>query len=388
VVRSRLPPVFREEVLKHELMHAYCRQFTAGFISSRFVSEGLAEYLRLCRAGDDGFHLPPARLSGNLARLVRMLRNSGLPLHELKPRLLVQLSPRHFYALGSLGYLLAQASMAYIGGAVIERAFRDRSDQVIVDAISAIRWPEFLRFVGKHAEEGAPTITVEDVSPSGEQSWDRSRDAVREALWALGVVRTVDIDPANLVVSPELLVEAGQIVAVLQALLAPAQAPVLFAEVSEAMDGEITLAEIPASFRPFHELCAATPRDFVANLYALLRRQRPAAFQPRLVALAPESVAYPLNRVARYSIAPFFEKLRMRKSEGRWILCIGAGSRLSKLEREILATSPPRAAFAPPEVLLVIDLSDGTGDALPLARFIVRGAWQGSRVAYWNPQRR
>lgn len=388
VVRSRLMPRFREEVLKHELMHAYCHQFTKEFISSSFVSEGLAEYLRLCRVGDPGFHVPPERLGGNLSRLLRMLEESRIPLREVQPELLVRLSRRHFYALGSLGYLLAQASMAFVGGNVIERAFRDRSDQAVVDSIVAIRWPAFLRFVSQHAGEGAPAITVEDLSPGGTERWERSRDAVREALWALGVARNVDIDPTDLVARPELLVTTRQIAAVLRDLCAPARAPVLFTEISEAMDGEITLAGTPESFRPFHEMRGPTPRDFVADLYSLLERQYADGRQPRLVALTPKPIDYPLGRVAPYSIAPFFEELRVRRSEGRWILCLGPRARLSKKERAQLATSPGRREFAPPEVLLVIDLSDGSGDALPLAKYLACCAHPGSRIAYWNPQRR
>jgi hypothetical protein len=387
VVKSRLAPAFREVVVKHELMHAYFRQFAKSFISSRFVSEGLAEYLRLCRPGDHGFHVPPERLQGHLARLLRMLEESRIPLRELQPRLLVQLTPRQFYALRSLSYLLAQASMAYIGGNVIERAFRDRSDRAIVDAVGAISWYGFIRFVERHAKVDARSMTVEDVGPGPQEEWDRSPDALRETLRALGVERPDKIDPATLVARPELLVEAEQIAEVLAALCEPGPTPVIFTDVSLAMDREIALAEAPEALLLYQPARASTPRGFVTILHRVLCRLHPGPAELPVVALARKPLAYPFESVARFTTEPFFHHLRTRAREPRLILCI-ASRMISKRARRELAASFPPPEFARPELLLVVDLSDGSGDALPLAHYMARGARFGSRIAYWNPIRR
>jgi hypothetical protein len=382
-VRSRLPPLMREEVVKHELVHAYCHRFTEDFTSSCFVAEGLAEYLRRCRSSDDGFKLPASLFAGNLAHLQRMLRRSGFPLVRVPPRLLVRLPARAFYSLRSLGYLLAEAAMLYIGGDTIERAFRERRDDAIVAAVEAIGWRAFLKFVAKHADARATTLTVEDGSP--EVSGSLSRRQLHETLAALGV--KTPIDATKLVAAPGGLLEAPrQISAMLQALAEPGPAPVLFTDVSDAMDGGITLAEVPDSFRPFHDLRGGTGRDFVANLYALLRTLRPAASEPRLVALAKNEIAYPLDHRAPYSLAPFLEHWKADASEDRVVLCI-ASRGFNVRDVLHLPGGPPRPDTLP-KVLLIIDLSDGSGDALPLARFLTCGPQYYGRAAYWNPQRR
>jgi hypothetical protein len=211
------------------------------------------------------------------------------------------------------------------------------------------------------------------------------RAALREALKALDV--KTGIDPAKLVATPGGLLKAPrQIAATLQALLGPGPAPVLFTDVSDAMDRSITLAVVPESLRPFHELRAGTGRDFVASLYALLRTLRPAASEPRLVALAKSDIAYPLDHRAPYSIRPFLEHWRAGASESRVVLCIAGRGFTSRAVRD-LPGGPPRPHTLA-KVLLIIDLSDGDGDALALAKFLTSGPHYREHVAYWNPQQR
>ena len=60
VVCSDLRPDFRAEVFEHELIHAYCRRTAKSFSSSRFITEGIAEYLRLATPRDNGLNVPVA----------------------------------------------------------------------------------------------------------------------------------------------------------------------------------------------------------------------------------------------------------------------------------------------------------------------------------------
>lgn len=69
VVESGLKPAFRVEVLKHELVHAYCHRTAKSLSSSRLITEGVAEYLRLLEPGDNGLNVPVSRLADSLAEL-------------------------------------------------------------------------------------------------------------------------------------------------------------------------------------------------------------------------------------------------------------------------------------------------------------------------------
>ena len=78
----------------------------------------------------------------------------GLDMRAVKPALLVKVDPVHFYELRWISYLMAQASLAYVGDDVIRPSLLEGSDAGIVRAIAAMHWPSFLAFVRKHAGGG------------------------------------------------------------------------------------------------------------------------------------------------------------------------------------------------------------------------------------------
>ncbi|MFQ5845980.1 MAG: hypothetical protein ACE5JG_13435, partial [Planctomycetota bacterium] len=256
-VRSTLPPVRRVEVLKHELVHAWCHRFVR--VGSRFVAEGLAEYLRHCRPGDEGFRFPVDRLEDNLDALAKrlvLLREAGVDIRTVEPRLLVTLSPRRFYALGPLGYLLAQAAMAYVGADVLELALREGSDRRIQGAVAAIDWCDFLRFVERHAEHGsaADAMVVADPPPTAGRSRDReSRGALRDALRAIGM----KVGPGDALEAAELdptrnLSEPWRVAEVLELLVHPVASGeplLLLTDRSVAMDRPVRPAAMDKKIR-------------------------------------------------------------------------------------------------------------------------------------------
>ena len=152
IVRSHLLPNFRVLVLKHELVHAWCAHHVKHW-RSRFVSEGLAEYLSRLEPRDPGFRIPHRRFRHNLAALLRMLTDldgAGIEIRSVPFDALVRSTPAQQYALGHLGYLLAQAAMVYIGPLVIEKALDEWSEAQLIDAIGRITWEDF------RSEETAP----------------------------------------------------------------------------------------------------------------------------------------------------------------------------------------------------------------------------------------
>ena len=88
-----LPPDRRIEVLKHELIHAYTTRFIR--FRSRFIDEGLAEYLRYVEPRDRGLGAPPWRMRHNLAALkerLDALQAAGVDVSAIKPARLVTLT--------------------------------------------------------------------------------------------------------------------------------------------------------------------------------------------------------------------------------------------------------------------------------------------------------
>ncbi len=73
---------------------------------------------------------------------------------NLQPPALLKLTPNGFYTLRQFSYLVALAATSYVGADPIERAFKEKSDRPIAEAVEAIRWPDFLRFVERYAREG------------------------------------------------------------------------------------------------------------------------------------------------------------------------------------------------------------------------------------------
>jgi len=407
-VRSRLPPRFRREVLRHELVHAYISQFTDGFISSRFVAEGLAEYLRLLQPGDYGLHAPVARFADNLALLQQVLewmRRKGINTRRIDPRRLVRLGPWGFYGLAPFSYLVAQATMAHLGGDVIEKAFRSRSDAVIVEAVAGMSWKLFLEFVRTNARGGRAenAIVVKDPHPGEMERPATPRKPIPEALRELGagVLPGRLQDRVGDLMRDAALESPQRIATVLRALRETGRGPVmLFTDLSAAMDRTIKVEVPEAYFGPQARkaLEQSRPRAFVGGLARAMREAAPTV-DLRLMPLSERTRLLPAvpDEVERFSAWPLPDWLNARgwQSPGL-ILCVATGflpgPRTAKNRQRIrkrVADGYARllkGMAVTPRAVLVVDLSDGNGDALAIARAFAARAGYAGLVACWNPQ--
>lgn len=363
VIRTSIAPMWRFEVLKHELAHAYCRGFTRRFISSRFVSEGLAEYLRYLRPGDDGLRFPPERMKDNLLTLhlkFQLLRQRGHPIDRLRPRRLVGLTPRQFYALRDFGYLVAQATMGYVGGDVIERAFRDHSTKVIEQAIKEMSWHGLLDFVARGGKggRGGWGIVVNDLEYDGTAK-------AQETLQVLGVDGAA-VPGDVLSTSPKaLLFHPKMVEAVVEALDAADGPVVICSDRSEAMDREGASGE--------------TGREVVWKYRTWLAEKK-----PRLVGLGRRIEAIEwrdLYRIFAYDSRNLPRWLERNKlHHAALIIAIAGSSRRRFGMAELLKHNISPAA------VLVIDLAEEGGDARRIAlAFAARQHYRGL-VAYLRPE--
>lgn len=175
IVLSSLNEEYTPEVLKHELIHAitYQRGPNNSFETSRFVSEGLAEYLRKLLPSDNGLEVPPDRFKNEFALLLQIVRQreaEGWKFDRLDLSRFAQVEPAEFYQYGYFGYLVAQAAMAQIGGSRIHRAIaKERNDTRLVRDLRTNSWVKLISFVERHSAGGDPrkAIVIEDGSVTG-----------------------------------------------------------------------------------------------------------------------------------------------------------------------------------------------------------------------------
>ncbi|MHC4222788.1 MAG: hypothetical protein ACYSUN_02265 [Planctomycetota bacterium] len=386
-VMSGIPSRLRFEVLKHELIHAFCLQFTKGLMKSRFIGEGLAEYLRLEPVGR-GLSVPPSRMADNLAALqgqLEGLRAGGVHLDQLRPARLVELNAHDFYAMRGLSYLLAQAAMAYLDSRHLEAAFEIGSDRPIVEAINKIHWERFLEFVAEGAARGSTerALIVEDQLPA-----EGRRDAVamRASLRKLGARFDphASFDPEDLELDGPFQ-EEEQVKAMLSAAAAADKSTLyIVTEVSADMDRSIRLAADAEKLLPA-VAHVRTPLEFVRSLHHAM-----GTGPTGLVCLGPRlTEEEQLDFVQPYRVEALFAWLHQRRAKAPGLmLCVAAaagedsGARLRRYRKEL------RALKSLPQIVLCIDLSDGEGEALTLARAFAPLPGMRDKVAYWNPQRK
>jgi hypothetical protein len=407
-IAEGLSPEFRAEVLRHELVHAYCHTFAEDFHSSRFVGEGLAEYLRLAERTREGFVVPSERLAHNLARLDCMfeyLRSLGFPVRRLDPRALVRLKPWQFYSLGTLAYLIAQATMAYVGPDVIRAALAEGSDRGIVEAVQCMSWQDLLRFVARNGRAGDPdrALTVEDVMPDGvDEEWWRTRESCLLALRTLGVgaVEVENLDLRRLgPASGEGLGGANRLAEVFSVITdrrddSPLR---IVTDLSPAMDRRVVLDEAAARRLGMGKLRRTmTALEFVGRLEAALARLVPAwkldlvgmGSRPGVVSakvISPRA-PYGVSGVADWA-CPTLRK------DPCLVICVSDVPPHVRSTRRL----DPRALVAEyvrvlsecdlaPRGVLVVDLAGYRGDALLIAHAFTRLRGPRGPVAYWNPQ--
>jgi hypothetical protein len=378
VVDSELRSGFRVEVVEHELIHAYCHRTARPFLRSRLITEGVAEYLRLVSHRDNGLNVPIERLRDSLAELAYLLEHlakAGVDLRTVQPRRLVELDPDAFYQLGHLAYLIAQATMAYAGGDVIQLALYRRSDAPIREVIEGLDWREFLGFVERGSRLGrlGRAVIVDDAAPASRVERDRAGYA--EALRKIGA----DV--------PEGLVEPvpmpGDVAATLggearlglalRLLLAEPVAVRVFVDPSEEMDRGIRFAVPHAQA----EILGLRPEGETARMAAArLAGFFGAARAGHVVTLgAPRRTGgAEILEVARpLAIGGFAEHPRDERRLA--VLVVGSPGLAASVP-----AAPPDAA-KPLEVLLVVDLTPD-GQALRWAQAF---DMPNRHVAYWAP---
>jgi hypothetical protein len=288
--------------------------------------------------------------------------------------------------------------------------------------VKSIRWHDFIAFVEQHAREGNPDreVIVMDGGPrKGESDDDPSEDprAIEEALESLGV----KADAANLI-GPEVLdfgaarpfSDPGETMSLLDFLRAERESLVFFADPSDAILGSFDLAEdqkvLAGRFKA--ALRASSRAAFVGKLHRTLGRRRNGSGVP-LLGLTSEPLpcdpgrihaAQPLTAtglpawLSSAALDPSFQELSVifciagRDEAARDKVRSTHGDRLDEaalrlgLEEHYVGELHPVESFL--RAALVIDLSNGEGDALPLARAIARTKHFRGLVGYWDPQER
>ncbi len=184
---------YRTETAKHELIHALWRRSMGWRNDRRVVSEGVAEYLRHCQPGDVGLRVPRERLRamfGSLRRAVAFLKRAGIPTDRFSPARLLTLRPAEFYGLGRIGYLLAPAVIARVGGDVVEECFHAESNAPILHAAEKLTWMELMTFIVEPADapRSPPALVVADVAADLPDA-PVGRAALRNALSRLAGTR-------------------------------------------------------------------------------------------------------------------------------------------------------------------------------------------------------
>jgi hypothetical protein len=371
VVYSRLSPVLRTEVIEHECIHAL-HHALPDCTKSSFIHEGLAEYLRLVEPGSKGLDVPRDRLADACADLQFMLarlNRAGVGTACITPARLVDLEPREFYALRHLGYLLAQVTMACVGGETIHLALQSGSDARIVEAARCLGWPELLQFIGEEARGGrrGRATVVQDMPY--EPGW-LDRDVFLNALRAIGS----DLPERTTAIRTELAggppvegLEAG-LEPFLGQLVESSWVPRVCVDLSPAMDRPIRLRPTPKGVVALlgAEPRGDTPRGFARTFLAALATDRAFAVQGLCKDRRSGGLEV-LDGVEALDLQP----LEHGPTPAALIVVVGApdvGHRLPAL----------RGGLG--RAILVVDLTeDGAGLALAQA-------WGESRPsAYWRP---
>jgi hypothetical protein len=360
----------RSEVVEHECIHALCWSIPS-FSSSRFVAEGLAEYLRLVEPGDRSLDVPRGRFADSCAALDRMLRRldaAGASTRMIDPPRLVDLPPQLFYALRDFSYLVAQLTMAYVGGEPIERAFANGSDAPIVAAVRDIQWPDFLAFVRGCGRDGHAqrAVIVGDGVPDGKERPSRDSVGIEEALRAIGAgTEGLKLDPALLRAGDAgALGTEEQVVRALKALWESAhERRCCFLGANVSWDRTIQVRTLPDVI--VKELQGApegvTPRSFARSFLNLMLKREPS----HVVAWADERGE---------SIAPL-QGLVTRDPAMNLVVLVDTGGAPVALQLVWPTDSPP-------PVVLVVDLSED-GEGVDVALGYDRPE---SLVAYWRPE--
>ena len=368
VVGTDLSPAYQIEVIEHECIHALHHSLGSKH-ESRFIVEGLAEYLRLVEPGSPGLDVPPEALAdpcAELRRILERMESAGIGIGTIDPRRLVDLSVRDFYALRHLGYLVAQLTMAYLGGGAIERSLAAGSDAAIIEGVRRIAWLDFLRFVNEGARGGTlgRARVVQDIPY--EWSW-HSPPAFLNALKAIGAKLPAQTGPvrSRLALAARADAYAESLELVLLTLASRPWTLRVSVDLSADMDRPVRLLPVPQEITEHLNGApqGATPRHFARELLALLAAGRSVEF----VGLTKEPGADNLDLVAPLDLA----RLMSGATPAAHVVIVGS----KDIEDAVLGLTRE-----PGDVVLVVDLTPD-GGAIEIARLMENNP----TVAYWRP---
>jgi hypothetical protein len=430
LIRTIYPRAFQRVLLKHELVHAWAiRQ--RGLWPSRFLEEGLAEYLSRWLPSDARLNVPPRRFANEFAALLTLVRRQrayGFGHGGFSFPGLMALEAQEFYGLGQMGYLLAQAAVAYGGGEAVEAAVRQGTDEPLRTVVRSLTWDTLVAFLEEHAVGGraGEAIVIEDLTPSqtalqdaaarinGRRQPRRAFQAIRidvpDGIGDLALGDFLELPVTVLAQDPE------RLASVLRGLRADGTGEVLL--VSEATGAMLDpFRWSPETLDALSDLVAEpdavdSRAAFVEQLHAGLVRTRkgrvPAvlAWHGRVESASPPLpvMAGPVktndllarivsNHPAVSSLVVCIASRDGTREAMRAMLAEAGGTSPSQVP-EALITENLRNALAayvrwmpsPPTRVLVIDLADGTSDARLVAEVFADALGREAPVALWNPQ--
>ncbi len=401
-----------QTLLNHEVLHAWRYNAYGESWATRFVTEGMASYFAHIRKGDEGLQVPRRRLRHNMAmllELVERLEGAGADFRKFSLATLVDAQPHQFYSLGWLGYGIAQACFAYVPFQYVEEAFRTGQAGTLMHLFRKITWHDLLAWIRETAREGkAESGWFVTDDEEGGLVWDDGASVVlRGALIKklFGPLDVLDYEDAlrrQRGVHPFRTAGRVRIVAsVLQS--EETHAIRVLVDRSTALDAGVRVRDDS----PLGSWSGGVEqaRDIVAHVVTATRDREPP---PTLHLIGVGKKAERIEALGALYADALVKHLaaHAERAHEHWIVCIGAtdarlhegqssqvsarteaGRRTALHKRKVyLFMSMLLSAKVAPRSVLVLDLSNGAGEALAVAEALDRIAPERLQVAYWNPQ--
>ncbi|MDJ0975873.1 MAG: hypothetical protein QNJ98_15540 [Planctomycetota bacterium] len=388
--------------LRHELVHAW-QYAHCGAWSSRFLTEGIAEYLSHVHTRDETIEVPLSRLRDNFALLLRMIdrfQKLGKGFDEFDLQRLLTAKPWEFYMLGYFSYLVAQASIAYVDVETLKRSLWSGREDALWSAVHAMEWKALIAWVRKHAGGGVAGRAFV-VGDRGQELPMLDPNAHRPK-WAHRVLSRmgVDVKPSEALDALELadgdlIDNYAHVAQVINEVLAgPRDKPLtVICDVTSAMDEKRgPMARAPETDRRHLPVIQrdSTPRRYLDLLFVTaLRRNRFQDLHLLAASDRVEATRRPLPRIGgalRAAAIPWWLRYGEPAKGPILVFTATAAGPTTKEETRIAALA--HAMRELPEgigPILVVDLGKEPGYGRDLAQAIYRaGRAAGVRVAYWH----
>lgn len=407
---STIPRYWRRRVVQHELAHATCAHLSERFTDSRFISEGLAEFLEHADPRDERLDYGAERFQNEMAALDAILARfeaAGVSFAPDTVQLFLALPPPYFYALSHFGYLVGLAAIGHAGGARVEEAWRERSDRPLREHLEALNWATLRAFVAEAAARGDPAkaFVMQEGGPGHdgleEKDWKRARASAQGAWWRLRVQGPLRVE--HLAVpragSP---FDWNLVGAVIRQLFETESPTAFVTDLSEAMDEGLDLRPWSTEFRPlsYEKVKAESPRKFVETLWLLAGAEGDPIPVLPLADVDPRRTRFSDLRAHAGLEAPRWMWAKKEPAPlERVILCTAGGDFIegepADYWKSLGSDKAARRALdryreahpGGPEVALVIDLGvQPTKYALHWTYVLAAASDFQNPVAYWNPR--